>query len=243
MLKLFKKTPLIEFYCREEDFGVLPEPYEAKKNVPEWFKKIPPTLGKDKIQPDMFGQPTMTAKKCLPLLDAMTLGWIIPLWADVQIIASEDGRFIEPTGQPNGVVVQTHLNEQVGGETAYQKTLGGVGQPLKFINKWFIKTAPGYSCLFVPPINNLGTGINKHFTCISGFVDTDVFFREINFPAVWHTPGVDITVPAHTPLVQVIPIHRSLLDNEAVIRPMSEEEKKKTDVTGRIQGTRAHYYT
>ncbi len=33
--------PLIEFFCREEDWDVIPKPVPAYKRIPEWFRKIP----------------------------------------------------------------------------------------------------------------------------------------------------------------------------------------------------------
>lgn len=113
MFKLFKKTPIIEFYCTEDDFGVLPPPKESTKFIPEWYKRIKPTLDKKEIKPDMFGQPTMTAKKCNPLLDAMSLGWIIPTWADVTIKTSESGKLIDKFNEPNGKVIDFHEPRQV----------------------------------------------------------------------------------------------------------------------------------
>jgi hypothetical protein len=50
----------------------------------------------------------------------------------------------------------------------------------KIINPWKIKTPKGYSCLFVPPLNNS----DDRFSIIPGIVDTDTFPNEINFPIV-----------------------------------------------------------
>ena len=50
----------------------------------------------------------------------------------------------------------------------------------KIMNPWIIKTPPGYSCLFVPPLNNT----DDRFSIISGIVDTDKFENEINFPFI-----------------------------------------------------------
>ena len=52
----------------------------------------------------------------------------------------------------------------------------------KFINKWLIKTPPGYSCLFVKPLNHFET----RFEIISGVVDTDTYINTINFPFLLH---------------------------------------------------------
>ena len=41
---------------------------------------------------------------------------------------------------------------------------------LKFVNPWVVKTPPGYSALFVPPLNRIETP----FTFFSGVVETVV---------------------------------------------------------------------
>ena len=78
------KTPQIEFLCMKEDYGVIPEPYPARKYLPQWFKDLPPKVDKkDKLE-------NSTIKRCAPFLDAMVVGWIIPLAADVEIITNND---------------------------------------------------------------------------------------------------------------------------------------------------------
>ena len=52
----------------------------------------------------------------------------------------------------------------------------------KILNPWIITTPPGYSTLFVPPLNNS----DDRFSIIAGIVDTDTFKNEINFPIVIH---------------------------------------------------------
>ena len=47
----------------------------------------------------------------------------------------------------------------------------------KILNPWVIETPPGYSCLFLPPLNNA----DNRFSIIPGIVDTDTFENEINF--------------------------------------------------------------
>ena len=77
----------------------------------------------------------------------------------------------------------------------------------KILNPWTIKTPPGYSCLFVPPLNN---GDDRFFI-LSGIVDTDVFESEINFPFVINGdkyPELETIFKKGTPYVQIIPFKR-----------------------------------
>lgn len=196
-LKLWFKSDIIEFYCHPNMEGVIPPPIQASKVIPDWWKKLPHTYP----DRDPFGSESMTAKKCMPLQDIMTLGYIIPVQGDVQVITSPDGSIIKAINPPELKVAEFHSIDQVGGK---KHAPGAPTQPIKFINHWVIKTAPGWSTIFVPPINHM----NPLFTCLGGMVDTDTYVKEVNFPAIWHEKNYDGKVKAGTPLVQVIPVKR-----------------------------------
>lgn len=230
MFNMFKK-PVMEFYCHPENYGVIPEPKPAAKYVADWFKKIPPTLD----DRDAFGAKSMSAKKCMPMLDAMTLGYVIPLQADLHVRTNGDRTQIEVTNPPGMKICEFHDIKQLGERTAP----GFPTTPIKFINHWVIKTKPGYSTMVLPIVNSF----DKHFTCLSGLVDTDMYPKEINFPAVWHTPNFDDVVPAGTPLVVVFPIKRSDIPSKPTIRAMTTKEFKHIDNIKRRQDCRRHVYT
>ena len=63
------------------------KPYPAKNNIPNWWKDMPPFIsefdnleGKNFILRNMRNN--LSPKKCMPMLDAITSGYIVPLWAD-----------------------------------------------------------------------------------------------------------------------------------------------------------------
>jgi hypothetical protein len=77
----------------------------------------------------------------------------------------------------------------------------------KILNPWIIKTPPGYSTLFVPPLNNS----DDRFSIIPGIVDTDSFENEVNFPIVINGDKyeiLDTIIERGTPYVQCIPFKR-----------------------------------
>lgn len=223
----------MEFYCHPDYYGVIPEPKPAAKYIPDWFKKIPQFIEGER---DSFGGKAMTAKKCIPMLDAMSLGYVIPLQGDLGIITNEDCSSIQTSNSPIKLA-EFHDIKQLGERTAP----GFPAPPLKFINHWVIKTAPGWSTLITPLINALDEP--KHFTCLAGMVDTDNYSKEINFPAVWHTPNFDGVLPAGTPLVLAIPIRRDAVPSKPVIREMTDSEFKHIELTRKKQDTRLHVYT
>jgi len=223
--------PLIEFFCREDLYGVIPEPVPAYKNIPEWWKRLSSTYD----QKDQFGSKAFTAKKCFPLFDAMSYGYIIPLQADLHVLTNGDRSIIKTTDAPGLKVSEFHAIEQVGGKNAP----GYPARPIKFINHWCIRTAPGWSTLFVPPMNRT----DAPFTCLAGLVDTDKYCKEVNFPAVWHAANFDDKLPAGTPLVVAIPVRRDMMDRRAVVRAMTKKEEVILGKMERTQNTRVSYYT
>ena len=219
-LKSVIKTPEIEFLCYEEDYGIIPEPYPARKLMPEWFKALPPKINREnKIE-------NSTIKRCAPFLDAMTVGWIIPLVADVEFITNGDGSGVEYKWSFSRAMVENHSVSQISdGKVPHPQT---PKPPMKFINWWAIKVPPGYSVLFVPPLNRQ----DPRYTCMSGFVDCDGYFEFINFPFFFNETNYTGLVEAGTPLVQAIPIRRDALLSKEKIRKF---EKKDHDDSKQLQ--------
>jgi len=232
LFNILKKPPIMEFYCHPDLEGLIPEPRPAAKYIAEWFKKIPPTLPEDR---DIFGAGSMTAKKCMPLLDAMSLGYVIPLQADLHIKTNSDKSELQYTNPPGISICDVHTVEQLGTRSAP----GFPTTPIKFINYWVIKTAPGWSTMVTPLVNSF----DNHFTCLSGLVDTDRYPKEINFPAIWHTSNFDDIVPSGTPLVVVYPIKRDDVPSKPLIRKMSPVEFREINDIKKRQDMRRHVYT
>ncbi len=228
-----EEEPLIQFLCEPKDLGVIPEPIPAIKCIPDWFKKITPHSPTGSR--DTFGGVGMTAKKCLPLLDGMSAGFIMPSFGDMNVRTSKDNKLIEITNGPYGVNGDLHSLDQLGGKTSPTYP----GPAIKFINRWVIKTRPGWSTLFIPPLNHF----DKRFTCLAALVDTDVYPKQVNFPAVWHLPDYDGIVEAGTPLVTAIPVRRADLATSAIIRTLTEAEQTEIGRIERSQHSRRHYYT
>ena len=192
-----RPRPHIEFLCEPGDKGVIAGPVPAKTVQPAWFKKLP---GLDKEGLSATNN-ALTVKRCVPFLDAMTLGWIVPLAATVRLDISDEGRTVTAGWEFDREMVSHHSAAQ---------TAGGPWEPrptMKFHNPWTIRTPPGWSCLFVPPLNRP----NGVFEVLSGFVDTDTYVAPVNFPFVVTAADGVYVLPKGTPLVQVIPVQRSAL--------------------------------
>lgn len=169
-------------------------PQPASKNIPEWYKNIESYFG-GKKQPRGDGQTTGTIKKCIPVFDAITGGYLILLPADVYVSTKEGAPYFE---WANLGLITFHPVEQAPNHPA----TNGFPYP-KFMNPWAIKTPKGYSTLFVQPFHR-----QAPFTILPGIVDTDKYYAPVNFPFVLNDPTFEGLIPAGTPIAQVIPIKR-----------------------------------
>ena len=224
----WNKETKLEFMAQTGDYGNIPEPYPARKLTPGWYKALPPRLH--------AGLESGTLKRCPPFLDAMTMGWIIPLAADVEIKSNEDASGIEYNWQFHRPMIENHVKDQVTNEKCPAPHANQ--PPMKWMNWWAIKCPPEYSLLFVPPLNRP----DEHFTIFSGLVDADDYFEFINFPFVWNTPNFHGIVPAGTPLAQVIPIKRDTLFKNSVIREFTHQDNKNIETTRAKRRSRISLY-
>jgi hypothetical protein len=178
----------------------------------------------------------MTAKACLPLIDGMGLGYTLFSAVDINVRVSECGKHIDVTSGPTYNGASLHSADQLGGSTSPTFPSPAV----KFHNPWIIKTRPGYSTLFIPPLN---AAEETRFQCLGAVVDTDTYPKGVNFPALWFERGCDVMIPAGTPLVTAIPFKRADVPREVLVRTMHEAERKQIGIMERIQGARSHMYT
>ncbi|HTV68263.1 MAG TPA: hypothetical protein VMF90_06970 [Rhizobiaceae bacterium] len=184
----------IRFLCSAEDDGVIAPPVPAKSVLPEWFRKLPAV---DRSAESVTNN-GLTVKRCMPFLDAMMTGYLLPIAATVRLDIRDGGRTVETGWEFDKKMVSNHGPHQVAGNPKEP------APPCKFHNYWSIRTAPGWSCLFVPPLNRPA----QPFECVAGIVDTDAYSAHIHFPFFAAAPDGVYTVERGTPLVQIIPFYR-----------------------------------
>ncbi len=191
----FKKTKHdITFKTTKELLGIA-DVKESKFFMPDWYKNLKSET--DELAPiDMKG----TVKRCVPFRDAMQLGYIIPLWADIEVKKTEEGTILSYP-RMSKFEMTTHRVEQFANTPFAKYAPHGA---FKLNSPWVIKTNPNWSCLFVPPINHGPKIIN----IIGGLVDTDLYTQPINFPFLLD-PNFEGIIPRGTPIAQVIPVLRS----------------------------------
>ena len=190
------KKNKITFHSSDTSLDIM-RPYPASRAMPDWYRKMSGVY--DGVE---------SVKKCVPFLDSLTAGYVIPLTADVAW-DSANKRLISNakfevnsdhhSSQSQDVVIPEEFDPQ----------------PHKWINYWQIQTPKGYSTLFVHPLNRM----DLPFVSFSGVVDTDKHPVVINFPFLLRK-DFDGVIPAGTPLIQAIPFKRS--DWESVFKDEGE---------------------
>ena len=204
----------IKFYCDSRKRNVIPEPYQSRKIMPDWYKRLENYSNRE----DGFEIPTL--KRCPPFLDAMTTGWIIPLAADITVKVSDNGAGVRWETPFFDHIFESHNLAQINTHPNVPTV------PIKVINHWLIKTPPGWSCLFVPPLNRP----DDTFELFSGIVETDKYFEYINFPGFLKAKEGSFTIKRGHPLMQVIPFKRNF-DKEAEIGELNSKDIEKLQKT------------
>jgi hypothetical protein len=170
------------------------QPKPASRLVPDWYKNMDSYISKEK-KPMGDATTSATIKRCIPVLDAITAGYIIESPADVWVSRKEEGQWFEWS---DFGLISFHPIEQAPEHPARKP----FPYP-KWTNPWSIKTPKGYSTLFVQPFHR-----ESIFTILPGIVDTDIYTPPVNFPFVINDPTFEGLIPKGTPIAQVIPFKR-----------------------------------
>lgn len=204
----------IKFLTTDEFLNVFPHPVKAIKASPDWYKEMPGR--RPNTSPN-----SKTVKRCIPFLDALSSGFIIPLWADMWIKAEDGNLQVEfPNNFTYHSSIESHSFDQVDGYPLSNSKYGKI--PLKFVNPWLVQTEPGYSVLFTNPLNHM----NDKIKILDGVVDTDTYYNTVNFPFVFTGEDGEYFFEKGTPLVQVIPFKRE--DYTLEVDVINEEKQKQT---------------
>jgi hypothetical protein len=172
-------------------------PKPAHTEIPKWYKDTSTYINNNKFVKNS-NQVSGTIKKCMPIFDAITHGYILYTQVDVQVSRDEDNNpyYLWPSQD----AITFHPVEQ-----APLHPLKNNFSYAKWNNPYSIKTPSGYSTLFLSPMHSP----NKFFTIFEGIVDTDTYDLPVSFPFVLNDKDWIGIIPAGTPMAQVIPIKRN----------------------------------
>lgn len=195
---------IIKFYpFNEKTVEFAPPPVPASKVVPAWYRS---QAGEISSKTDMLrGSFAATVKKCMPVFDSMTAGYIISAPCDIYLDATnpEKLEYSVPIAlksfQPD--MFAFHAREQY---TEYPLDVSKYHKDLfRIMPFWSVGTEKGYSCLFINPMH----AEESPLVAIPGIVDTDGFITEGHF-SFMVKKDFKGTIKQGTPLVQVIPFKR-----------------------------------
>lgn len=197
--------------------GVLAKPKPASEYIPEWYKQAKPyTDPSGKKAPTTDGTPYATIKRCMPLYDMMTAGYIMETPYDIYVRQTEDGPYFQ-WGDTDALHFQSMEQFQ---NHPYSRD---INYAVRINIPWSIKTPKGWSVLIMQPTHRQETPIQ----ILPGIVDTDNYAIPFNMFIILSDPNFEGMIPAGTPFAQVIPFKRESWVSE--LGGEKEREKAKAD--------------
>jgi hypothetical protein len=190
-------------------------PKPAVKEVPDWYRNTPEYIGEKSKRVPLEGGVSQTIKKCIPVFDAITAGYILYTQVDIQITQEGDLPYYFWSDQGAisfHPIIQAPLHP-TRNEAPYPK----------WQNPYAITTSPGYSVLFTQPFHR-----ESVFTILPGIVDTDTYKAPVNFPFVLNDVKWEGIIPAGTPMAQVIPFKRESWEHKIGSDKERKEQEKIT---------------
>jgi hypothetical protein len=191
--------------------GVLDKPKPASEYIPQWYKDAKSYLN-DKKEPSFDGSATATVKRCMPLWDMMTAGYIMETPYDIYIRQTPEGPYFQ-WGSNDAIAFQVMEQFQ---NHPYSRDI----QYATRINiPWSIKTPKGWSIMVMEPQHHAPSPLIG----ASGIVDTDDYSLPFNMFIKLRDPKFEGMIPAGTPFLQIIPFKRESWDSSLG----GEKERKK----------------
>jgi hypothetical protein len=177
--------------------------------VPDWYKKSPHTADPNKQYYNYDGTPLTfpgpilphlmtgaTYKRCMPMLDAMTMGYVFELSEDVYF--DEASQSFSPTN-----CVQQHTHKSSQESEGYVFPVDAYERLFKWNSDRLVELPLGYTALFMTPLHRN----DLPFYTLAGVVDLDRHPLPVNPPFVMKR-GFSGVIPKGTPLWQLIPIKK-----------------------------------
>ena len=206
MAKRIKFYPFNEIASKDID-----SPKPAEKHIPEWYRKQPGSINDEAGYAQ--GMLQSTVKRCMPVFDAITAGYILVAPVDIFIDATQPDRLVKevPLAAKMGLpeLFATHGSEQYShfpiDTSIYHKEI------LRINTYWSIQTEKNSSSIIMQPIHQDISPL----MAITGIVDTDKMITDGHFSFLVKK-GFKGVIKQGTPLAQVIPFNRDSWKSEVV---------------------------
>ena len=205
------KVSFYPFSDKTEVFVPKPEP--SIKSMPDWYKQQPGFIGDEFKEYISKGGMSSTIKRCMPIFDLITAGYIFKVPMDIYINATNPEKITWSV--PNELkflgndMIATHTSEQVSNYPVnlerYHK------QIFRILPFWAMMTPKGYSTLFTHPFHRDPVP----FQMFEAIVDTDKFASDGHL-SMHIEKGFEGIIKQGTPLIQAIPFKRESWESEFV---------------------------
>lgn len=173
---------------------LLDKPRPASHYLPDWYKDHASYSYQGKV-PKQYPDGNSTIKKCIPVFDSMTAGYILETHTDIYIDSND--KSLEFTWANPDVYMNMHLPYQAEG---YPNSTGSI---LKYVTPWSVKTPNGWSVLVLPPMHR-----DSPIHIMPALIDTDSYHAPLEFPFLLKDKIFKGVIPKGTPIAQLIPIKR-----------------------------------
>lgn len=184
--------------------GVLQKPKPAKDYLPEWYKKAKAyNNDKNEKKPDINNAPASTVKKCMPVFDMMTAGYIMETPYDIYVHQVYGEPYFQ-WGANDAILFQAMEQFQ---NHPYSRD---INYAVRINIPWSIKTPKGWSIMVMQPQHHELSPIE----CVSGIIDTDDFSIPFNMFIKLRDPNFEGMIPAGTPFLQIIPFKRESWESQ-----------------------------
>jgi len=211
----------IKFYPFNQetvDFTLPPQP--SYKHLPDWYKMQPGYAG-DENNFLSRGMSSSTVKRCMPMYDVISSGYIIYFPCDIFIDATNPEKlfFSIPEGVKGikNTLVSFHSEQQVSHypreAEIYHKEI------FRIMPFWSVGTDKGYSCLFTQPFHREPVP----FQIFSAVIDTDNYISDGHL-SMYIKKDFRGRIERGTPLAQIIPFKRD--SYEMSLATVEESQKK-----------------
>lgn len=210
---------LIEFKCFDEETASMFPPIPANKLIPDWYKDVPVVC--PKVLPYTETDEVPSIKRCIPVLDYLTSGYIIRNNYEIRGRQKVDDRNEEFTAFD----LKCRYAGGAGAHPWYQAPIeinDKKNHYLKINQPWYIKTPPGYSCLIYQP----HYFFRKEFSLFPGIVDTDKHTESIGLVGTINVP--EFTIKPGDPLVVVFPFKREEWKMNIAVETLEQAEKRSS---------------
>lgn len=178
--------------------GVLSKPKPSSNYIPDWYKNAKSYNSSDgKKTLTLDGTPLTTIKKCMPVWDMMTAGYILETPYDIYVRQTPEGPFFQ-WGEMQAIAFQAIE------QTQNHPSFRDVNYAVRIVHPWSIKTPKGWSILIMQPTHREPTPIS----ILPGIVDTDTFSIPFNMFLKLVDSKFEGMIEAGTPFAQIIPFKR-----------------------------------